>query len=634
MGRDDEKKTLGYNGKILKVNLSRGKIDIEEKEPGFYRTYLGGGLLGSYYVFRETKPGADPLSEGNVLVFAPSICTGAAVAGASRFNVSAKSPLTGAIGDTQCGGDWGPKLKHAGFDAVVIAGRAAGPVYLWIDQGRAEIRDASHLWGKYTGEAQKLIREELGDRKIEVAQIGPGGENLVKFACVTGGLSHFAGRTGMGAVMGSKNLKAIAVRGMRSYEFADEEAVKAKGRKAAEIFKQAEGLQFFHKHGTALGVMVNRDLGNIVTKNFQFGDLDRLEELSSDKMIATNLKGTDTCWACPIRCKRVVEQGEPYPVEGQYGGPEFETLIMLGSNLGINDLAVVSKASEICNKNTMDTISAGAMIALAMECFERGLISEKDTGGLPLRFGDGRAALELLEMMAQRKGIGDILADGPARAVAEWGEEVGNLLVAVKNQPCPAHDPRVKQGQALMYAVNPFGADHMSSEHDWIATRDDDVTRGLGITEFTAYESLDRIKVKGTMFSQFYYSLLDTLTLCAFPWGPGSIFNHRDLEEFIKGLTGWQMTFHELMKAGERRINLMRAFNAREGLGRRQDRLPARLFESIVGGVSEGKKVDPAEFENRLNEYYGMMNWDLQTGNPTRGKLLELGLGWTLEEKS
>jgi aldehyde:ferredoxin oxidoreductase len=632
MNAKGKKEVFGYNGKILKVDLSRQKIEVEEPDQGFYRTYLGGGLLGTYYVYKETEPGVDPLSAGNVLVFAPSVTTGAPVAGASRFNISAKSPLTGAIGDTQCGGGWGPKLKHAGFDAVVIKGRADGPVYLWLDQGQAEIRDAGHIWGKVTGEAQRTIQAELGDNHIEVAQIGPGGERMVRFACVTGGLSHFAGRTGMGAVMGSKNLKAIAVRGKRNFAFADEAAVKQKAQKCVHILKNAEGLQIFHKQGTALGVMINKALGNIVTRNFQAGAFEKTEELSAEKMIATNLKGTDTCWACPIRCKRVVAQGAPYPVDPQYGGPEFETLMMLGSNLGIGDMAVVAKASEVCNKNTLDTISAGGMIALTMECFEKGIISSKDAEGLVLKFGHADDALRLLEMIVQRQGIGDVLADGPERVIAEWGSQISEFAVHVKNQSCPAHDPRVKQSQALMYAVNPFGADHMSSEHDWIAAGDGDVPRSLGITEFTTYDRLDRTKVRGTMLSQYYYSLLDTLTLCAFPWGPNSIYSPRDLEEFIQAVTGWQTSFWELMKAGERRINLMRAFNAREKLDRSNDRLPPRLFDPLSAeGVFEGKAINRAEFNDRLAEYYEMMSWDPRTGNPTRGKLMELGLGWVLD---
>jgi aldehyde:ferredoxin oxidoreductase len=329
----------------------------------------------------------------------------------------------------------------------------------------------------------------------------------------------------------------------------------------------------------------------------------------------------------------VVAQDAPYPVDPQYGGPEFETLMMLGSNLGIGDLAVVTKASEICNKNTLDTITAGAMIGLTMECFEKGIIDSNDTDGLILEFGNAEAALKLLDMIVHRRGLGDILADGPERTITEWGEDVRALAVHVKNQPCPAHDPRVKQSQALMYAVNPFGADHMSSEHDWIVTGDGDVARGLAITEFTNYDRLDITKVKGTMLSQYYYSLLDTLMLCAFPWGPNSVYDHRDLEEFIQAVTGWQTTFWELMKAGERRINLMRAFNAREGLDRRNDKLPPRLFDALSAeGVFDGKKINQMEFDDRLTEYYGMMNWDPQTGNPTKSKIIELGLGWILDD--
>jgi aldehyde:ferredoxin oxidoreductase len=306
--------------------------------------------------------------------------------------------------------------------------------------------------------------------------------------------------------------------------------------------------------------------------------------------------------------------------------------MMLGSNLGIGDLALVSKASEICNKATLDTVSTGAVIGLAMECFERGVITKKETGGLSLEFGDGDTVLTLLDMIAQREGIGDILADGPQRLIEEWGEDVAGWAVHAKNQPFPAHDPRVKQSQALMYAVNPFGADHMSSEHDWIATGDSNEARGLGMTEFTAYNALDSIKVRDTMLSQYYYSLLDTLTLCAFPWGPGALYKPRDLEAFLQALTGWEVTFWELMKAGERRINLMRAFNSREGFDRSRDRLPARMFEPLKGGVSDGKKVDEVQFQNRLTEYYAMMNWDPKTGNPTKGKLMELGLGWIFED--
>lgn len=630
----DDKKPTGYNGRILKVDLTRGEMNVEEPDEGFYRTYLGGGLLGTYYVFRETKPGVDALAPDNVLVFAPSVVSGAPVMGASRFNVTAKSPLTGAIGDTQCGGNWGAKLKHSGFDAVVIKGKSPRPVYLWIDQGKAEIRNAAHLWGKTTGEAQALIHQELGDKTIEVAQIGPAGENLVRFACVTGGLSHFAGRTGMGAVMGAKNLKAVAVRGKRPYTFSDEQAVKALARKGVNGFKASEGLQAFHEHGTSIVVMSNRDKGNVVTHNFQAGDFEGLEGITGQRMTETILKGTGTCWGCPIACKREVELDAPYHIDPRYGGPEFEAVIMLGSNLGIGNLPAVAKASELCNKYTMDCISAGGVIAFAMECFERGILNKEDTSGLELRFGNEEATLRMLEMIAFRQGIGNVLAEGPERAARIFGKGSEAFAVHTKNQAFPAHMPRVKPGQALIYAINPYGADHMSSEHDWIAVFDSDISRGLGITEFTEMDSLDRTKTKATMLSQFYYSLMDTLTVCHFPWGPGAVYSYDDLVELVRCVTGWSVNFWELMRAGERRVQLMKAFNTREGVSPERDVLPRRMYEPIKGGVGDGRRIDPKQFEQARAAYYEMMNWDPQSGQVLPGRLLELGLDWVEEAKN
>jgi len=626
-----DEKIFGYNGRILVVDLTKSDTEVVEPNPGFYRTYWGGGLLGTYYVFRETAAGTDPLGPGNVLVFAPSVLTGAPVTGLSRFTVTAKSPLTGAIGDTQCGGGWGPGLKHAGFDAVVIKGRAAKPVYLWLDEGTAEIRDASNLWGMTTGECEAAIRGELGDERIEIAQIGPAGENQVVFACITAGLSHFAGRTGMGAVMGSKHLKAVAVRGKRRYPFHSEENVKDLAKQGAEAFKNSELHQNFRKFGTAMGMSWFKKLGMIVTRNFQSGQFEHTDDITGQKLTETLLKETDTCWSCVVRCKRVVETSEPYVVEARYGGPEYETISMLGSNLGIGDLGLICKLNEICNKYTMDTISAGGMIAFAMECYENGIISGEETGGIELNFGNREAALKLLEMIALRQGVGDVLAGGYPAAVSAWGEDCRKFAIQCKNQPFPAHMPRVKPSQALMYAVNPFGADHMSSEHDWLAGADSELARGLGLTDFGQVEALDGAKVQATMLSQFYYSLMDTLNLCDFCWGPGALYGFRDIERLIRDVTGWQATFWELMRAGERRVNLMKSFNVREGLDRRDDRLPARVFEPLPEGPTKGCKIDPQQFETALSQYYAMMNWDPESGRPTRGKLQSLGLQWVAE---
>jgi aldehyde:ferredoxin oxidoreductase len=640
---EEQPQVYGYNGRILLVDLTSGTFSVEEPDPGFYRTYLGGGLLGTYYVYRDMPAGADALSPQNVLVFAPSVTTGAGVVGVSRFAVVGKSPLTGAIGESQCGGSFGPRLKHAGFDAVVVSGRAADSVYLLIDAGGAELHDAAHLRGKLTAEAEALIREELDDRRVEVAQCGPAGENLVRYACVVGGLTHFAGRTGMGAVMGSKNLRAVAVRGARAYAHADEEAVKALAQRGSEGLRGSDGLLAFQKHGTSLGVEPNAGLGNTVTRNFQEGAFEEVANLAAERMTESILKSNETCWGCPIRCKRVVEATGPVPLDPTYGGPEFEALMMLGSNLGLGDLVMVAKANELCNAYGLDCISTGAMVGFAMECAERGLVPAGGgaaIGGaaaagtvadrVPL-FGDGHGALRLIESIALRRGVGDVLADGYPRATAAWGDACAALAVEVKGQPFPAHMVRVKRSQALAYAVSPIGADHMATEHDWLATKDGDVPRGMGVTEFTEYTALDGAKARATAHSQMYYSLMDTLTLCMFPWGPGSLMGHREMEDLVHATTGWRMTFFELMKAGERRINLMRAFNAREGFDRRHDRLPSRAFEPLRGGPADGNRIDPVAFEAALDAYYAVMGWDPATGAPGAGTLAELGIAAFVE---
>ena len=626
----EEKKIFGYNGKILHVNMSTEKFEIEEPNTAFYRTYLGGGLMGTYYVYKKTPPNADPLSPENTLVFAPSITTGIAVAGVSRFNISAKSPLTGAIGDTQCGGAWGPKLKHAGFDAIVITGKASSPKYLLIDNGKPEIRDASKIWGKTTGESQVIIREELDDKRVEIAQIGQGGENLVKYACITGGLTHFAGRTGMGAVMGSKNLKAIAVRGSKTYAFFDNEETKEMNKLGVTLFKESIGYQNFHKNGTPANIDSNAEKGMIATRNFKSGNFDKINDIEIDKYNEKILKGTHTCWGCPVGCKRTVEVKGTYVVDPKYGGPEFESIVMLGPNLDIGNLEFIAKANEVCNKYGIDTISTGAVISYTMECYEKGIIDKEALSGLELNFGNEKAVLELIEMIAFRKGVGDLMADGFKTLIEKWGPETEKFAMHTKLNPFPAHMPRVKKDQGLIYAVNPFGADHMSSEHGWIATQDGELSRGLAITDFTDIKSLDNAKIRAAMNSQYFYSLMDTLTLCDFVWGPGCLIPYNYIEKLIHAITGWKTNLFELMKAGERRINLMRMFNAREGLTFENDKLPERCYEALDGGVSDGFKFDKENFNKALKSYYKMMNWNPETGVPTEGKLMELGLSWII----
>ncbi len=616
----------GYNGKILRVNLTTREISVEEPDPLFYRMYGGGSALGVYYCLKEMPKGTDALAPESVLVFAPSVLTGAAISGVSRFTVTSRSPLAGTIGDAQCGGDWGPELKFSGYDAVVIVGKADKPVYLWLHNGEAEIRDAGGVWGKTTGDTRKAIRAELGDEKTQVACIGPGGEKLVRFANIAGDGSHYAGRTGTGAVMGSKNLKAIACRGKRPYEFADPDTVKALAKKGGENFKNSGFMKILREFGTPGVVRNQANVGNLCTKNFSSGHFDGLENIVGEQFRDKIMTGSETCFGCVVRCKHIVAAEEPFKVDPEYGCPEFETIGLLGSNLLIDDIVAISKGNEICNAYGIDTIAAGAMIAYATESYENGLITKEHTGGLELKFGDGAAMVKLMQLIADRDGIGDTLAEGMPHSVKTFGAATEPFAIHVKGLPFPAHMAQVKMSQALTYAVNPFGADHMSSEHDWLIGGPNEAARQLSLYEKREFSDLDLEKVKLVAYTQMYYSAIDSYTVCAFVWGPDSMFSYRDFEALIRAITGWDMNMWEIMKLGERRINLMRQFNAREGFTSADDKLPERLFTPLPEGISEGRCVKRDEFEAAKKIYYSLMGWDVESGNPTAAKLGELGL--------
>ena len=370
----------GCNGKILRVDLSRDHIQVEEPEEEFYRTYFGGWGFVAYYLLKEVPPGVDPLSPENKLIFAPGPLTGSPIAGASRNAVGGKSPLTGLFGEADVGGWWNAELKRAGYDAIIVEGRAEKPVYLWIQDGEVEIRDAAHLWGKTTKESQAMIRKELDDNRIRTAQIGLGGENMVRYACVINDLKHAAGRTGMGAVMGSKNLKAIACRGHQAPKMAHRKAVdEIRKWFAANYMELNEGLA---KYGTGFNLQGSSDGGGLPTHNFRDGVFEGAQQISAETVLETLGLPMEGCYACPVRCKKVVAAKEPYKVDKIYGGPEYETLAALGSCCGVDDAVAVSKGHELCNAYGIDTISAGVSIAFAMECYEKGLLTAEDTGGV------------------------------------------------------------------------------------------------------------------------------------------------------------------------------------------------------------------------------------------------------------
>jgi aldehyde:ferredoxin oxidoreductase len=620
----------GYAGKILHIDLTSGALEVEAPEETFYRKYVGGSAMGAYHLLTNTPPGADPLGPENTLCAMIGPVTGAPVSGQSRLAVTAKSPETGLVGDSQCGGFWPAELKFAGFDGIVVQGKAEAPVYLWIHDGEAELRDAGHLWGQFTADVEDGIREELGDARIRVLQCGPAAERGVRFSALIGNANRACGRTGMGAVMASKNLKAIAVRGQNAPQFADPEGLKALGRWGAQNFEDSD-IYTMGLNGTADVVMPQDESGGLPTRNWASGTFEGAKAICGSTMSETILTRRDTCFGCVVRCKREVEVTEgPFLVDPRYGGPEYETIATMGSYCGVDDLKAIARANQLCNMYGMDTISCGATIAWAMDCFERGLLTEADTDGLELRFGNAEAMVTMVERIGEREGFGRLLGEGSTRAAETLG--VGqDLVVAVKHHELPAHMPQVKRSLALIYAVNPFGADHQSHEHDgsyrWYPER----MAELNLLDAASAHGLNAEKVRYALYTEWMYSLLDTAPLCQFVFGPSwHLYGPSQLVDAVRGATGWDVSLWELMKAGERRLNLLRAFNAREGVGAEADTVPPKLLVPLEGGASDGVAVTAEEVAEAKPLYYQMAGWD-GDGRPTRAKLEELALGWVAD---
>ena len=455
----------GYAGKVLHVDLTNEAFQVEKPEESFYRKYVGGSCMGVYYTMQNVKKSIDPLSEENVITFSIGPIAGAAISGASRHSVSSKSPQTGGIMTSEGGGYWAPELRMAGFDAVVIKGKAKKPMYLWIHDGEFELRDASHIWGKLTKEAQTAIRKELNDNKIRVAQTGPAGEKLCKYANITNELAHFNGRGGLGAVMGSKNLRAVAVRGTQKPDFADPEGLKAFGKMGVERIRNSEGFQNFKQNGTLNVVTANTGLGGLPTRNWTSGYFEKEDELMPEAWNEAIIK-PGTCRFCAQSCKRHVDGSKTDEIDPSYGGPEYETVGMCGSNLGIADKVAICKINETCAKYAMDTISFGATLSFVMECFEKGIITLDDTDGIDCSFGNADSAVKIAEMTGKGEGFGKMIALGSATLAEKFGKGSEKLLITVKNKEFPAHMPQTKATVGLAYSVASFGADHVSEEMD------------------------------------------------------------------------------------------------------------------------------------------------------------------------
>ncbi len=614
----------GYNGKILRVDLTHGAVSIEEQSEELYRHYIGGRGFISYVLLREIAGGTDPLGPENKLIFATGALTGLPVSGSGRNSVGAKSPLTGIYGDAEVGGYWGAELKHAGYDAIIIEGKSATPVYLWIQDGKAELRDAQHLWGKAPVECEQLIREELGDKGIRVAQIGAAGENLVRYACVINDISHAAGRTGLGAVMGSKKLKAIAVRGHQKVEIADIKGFSASVQRFREALKNDRFASSLSRNGTAGVLKALNTAGGLPTRNFQQGHFEGAEKITHTAMNSGLLVGRRGCYACLVRCKPEVASSTPYNINPAYGGPEYEALASLGSNCGVDNLAAVARANEMCNAAGLDVISAGVSIAFAMECFERGILTEKDTGGLRLNFGNAEAVLRLLELIIHREGLGDVLAEGTARASRIFGKGAEEFAIHVKGQELPMHEPRYKPGLGVGYTISPTGADHCHNIHDTAYEKSiPDHLKSMDNLGPVALRELGPAKIKLLVYGSQWQHVLNCLVFCQFVQVPASL-----LVELVNNVTGWDANLTEMMKVGERCVAMTRVFDVREGITPADDHLPQRFFTPFTSGPLAGVALDEDKVRQATETYYDMVGWDRTSGCPSPVKLQELGIGW------
>ncbi len=620
----------GYAGRLLRVDLDRGTTSVESLDEVRARRYLGGRGLGARILMDEVPAGCDPLGPENRLVFAMGPLAGTFAPGAGRYVVLAKSPATGGFGEAYTGGFVAHELKYAGYDGIIVQGRAPAKVYLAITDEHAEFRPASHLTGRGTLEAEEQIKEEVGDPEARIVSVGLAGENGVRFACIMNDTDRAAGRTGLGAVMGAKNLKAIAIRGTGRVTVADPRGFRDHALANLAKIRQHPGLVggpgSLSQLGTAGGVEDLSSLGILPTRNWESGAWEAADRISGTAMRNTILLGHRACEACPVGCTRVVRVSDgPFAgVQPEYGGPEYETVAAFGSLCDNRNLQAIALLNQKCNAYGLDTISAGSVIAFAMECFEQGLLREKEIG-FPLPWGDAAAMVRLLDLIARREGVGDLLAEGTRRAAARIGRGASELAVEVKGLELGMHEARGKKGLGLSYATAPRGADHMEGFHD-------PMVAGPGAwPELGVTEAMDRFALDGkprvVRLAEDYTSFINSLPLCSFmSLAVGGLHNCDEITGMLAAATGWQdLSLDEEMAIGERAYNLARAFTLRESGGPPDDRLPAKLSRSLREGASRGRIFTDQEFSTALQAYYRVRGWT-ERGAPTASKLRELGL--------
>jgi len=607
----------GYMGKWLEVNLTKETAEPRDLDMTFAKTFLGGRGFGVKILYDRLKPHTNPFSPENLLIFATGPLTGTTATCPGRYTVSTKSPLTGTVLDTGSGGTWGPFLKRAGFDYIVVTGKAKAATYLWVHDQTCDFRDATKIWGSLdVFEADDAIKKDTRKRAV-VAQCGPAGEHLSLLAAVMNDKYRAAGRGGAGAVMGSKNLKAIAVYGTMKVPLAHPRRFKKATKDAVNTMQESDVSKAdgaLHTYGTAVLVNVINEHGIFPTRNFQTGVFEGADKISGETLKDTRLVRNTYCWGCQIGCGRWsrIDSGPYKGIEGE--GPEYETLWSLGAACGVDDLDAVSSANLLCNMYGLDTISAGSTVAFAMECYERGLITQEDTGGIDLKFGSTDALLKTLELMGKGEGIGVILADGSRAAAKKIGLGSEKFSMAVKGMEMPAYDPRGAKGHGLAYATSNRGGCHVRAY--MIAPEIMGVPEELD--RFTGHEDTKKIEMLKTF--QDLTSAVDSSVVCLFvTFGIGA----PEFAQMLTPCTGWAWTADDVLEVGDRVWTLERAFNAREGFGRKDDTLPWRL---LAGPMPEGPaKGHVVPIEPMLTKYYELRGLDSE-GHPTPEKMQALGL--------
>lgn len=609
----------GYAGKYLIVDLTRGKTSTGRIDESMALNYIGGYGFGArtLYDMLPNPAQVDPLSPENVLVWWTGPLAGTLSAAGNKYSVFAKSPLTGIFGFGISSGLFASEFKSAGWDGIVFTGRAEKPVYLMVDDDSVELKDASQLWGRTTWETEEMIKEELGDESFTVASIGPAGEKMVKLANITNERNRQVGRCGMGAVMGSKNLKAVAIRGTKDVEVADIEGLV---RFVADLNERCQGpaTEKYRIYGTPANVLVHNKLGCLPSYNFQRGTFEYAEEVSGETMLKTHVKKIVACAGCPIACDHVNQAREHY--SGTVSSVDYESLALLGPNCGIRSLDFITKAVEICDTLGVDTISAGNVVGWAMECYEKGILSKDETDGIDLRFGNGEALLEALRRLCLKEGrLGSLLAEGVRRASQILGRGSERFAVHCKGLEWAAYELRSLQTSTLGFAVSNRGADYLRSGSYQV-----DVKGQVDRLR------LDRSRGKIVYEGENLYAVIDSLIICKFTRG---IFKSADeLAKLYTLVTGLSMTGEQVIKAGERIHNLARCFNIKCGISRKDDYPPPRAFEDpLPDDVVKGAVIKREEYDEALDGYYDCRGWS-RDGIPTRRRLLELGLVKEAEE--